>query len=332
MINVYTFRMRYILTFLLFLTVFSPAQAAEKIQITKQTIKPQFNPCNPGDYRSISETYKRGLFFKISKCFDGVPLKDSYLLGTMHSDLPQVRSAIPRSVWEILAQAKSANFELKKDGSMQAELINAMFYDASSGMSLRAAIGDEMYTKLGKTLAGKRNDLVEAVYAKMRPWAVGLLMQVPADENDGIHLDMRLENFANEKAVQVYGLETVSEQLSVFTALSGEEQLEFLREAIDGFDEAERTNAKMLNDYLQNDLTSLQKLAVESFNMMKNIELREKLKSTLITKRNLLMAERMQPRLAEGNAFIAVGALHLPTDEGLLSILEKDGYYIHVVN
>ena len=319
--------MRYINLLLFFCLSFSalqPAQAQESLK--------QFDPCAASDYRPISETYERGLFFRISKCVDGKKLRDSYILGTMHSDLPQVRNAIPKLVWQILPQAKSASFELKEDSSMQAELSNAMYYDKNSGKNLRAVIGDEFYGKLVEILKKNRKDLTEDVYANMKPWAIGLLMQVPADNNDGVHLDSRLENLADSKLIPVFGLETVQEQLGVFTQLSEAEQIEFLREAFDNFSLIEEMNNKMLSRYLEHDLNGLQKLAVESFNMMRNENLRDKLRDTLITKRNLLMAERMQPRLMEGNAFVAVGALHLPTEIGLLELLEKRGYYIHAVN
>lgn len=35
------------------------------------------------------------------------------------------------------------------------------------------------------------------------------------------------------------------------------------------------------------------------------------------------MVERILPYLERGNAFVAVGALHLPWDDGILSLLEK---------
>jgi uncharacterized protein YbaP (TraB family) len=40
------------------------------------------------------------------------------------------------------------------------------------------------------------------------------------------------------------------------------------------------------------------------------------------------MAERMQEILNKGNAFIAIGALHLPGDEGVLNLLDGSGYII----
>ncbi|HEX2197861.1 MAG TPA: TraB/GumN family protein [Burkholderiales bacterium] len=42
--------------------------------------------------------------------------------------------------------------------------------------------------------------------------------------------------------------------------------------------------------------------------------------------RNVVMAFRMQRELRRGNAFIALGALHLYGMQGVLGRLEADGY------
>ena len=44
--------------------------------------------------------------------------------------------------------------------------------------------------------------------------------------------------------------------------------------------------------------------------------------------RNVTMVNRMAVRLAEGGAFIAVGALHLPGERGLVSLLTQAGYTV----
>jgi uncharacterized protein YbaP (TraB family) len=46
----------------------------------------------------------------------------------------------------------------------------------------------------------------------------------------------------------------------------------------------------------------------------------------LLYDRNARMLERMQLQLKTGAAFIAVGALHLYGEKGLLNLLERDGY------
>ena len=52
----------------------------------------------------------------------------------------------------------------------------------------------------------------------------------------------------------------------------------------------------------------------------------------LIRKRNRNMAARAAGLLAGGNAFIAVGALHLPGGEGLVELIRQAGYKVTPVN
>ena len=44
--------------------------------------------------------------------------------------------------------------------------------------------------------------------------------------------------------------------------------------------------------------------------------------------RNRTMVQRMAVHLGEGGAFVAIGALHLPGETGLLSLLAAQGYRI----
>lgn len=46
----------------------------------------------------------------------------------------------------------------------------------------------------------------------------------------------------------------------------------------------------------------------------------------LIHERNARMLKRLLPILSEGRAFVAVGALHLPGDDGLIALLRTSGY------
>jgi uncharacterized protein len=46
----------------------------------------------------------------------------------------------------------------------------------------------------------------------------------------------------------------------------------------------------------------------------------------MVHARNKVMSERADKILANGSAFIAVGALHLPGDKGLVELFRKAGY------
>ena len=51
----------------------------------------------------------------------------------------------------------------------------------------------------------------------------------------------------------------------------------------------------------------------------------------IVDKRNHTMAERAQPLIEKGKVFIAVGALHLPGEEGLVELLRERGYRVTAV-
>ena len=55
-------------------------------------------------------------------------------------------------------------------------------------------------------------------------------------------------------------------------------------------------------------------------------------KSLLLDTRNQRMAERAAPFIEDGNAFIAVGALHLPGETGLVQLLRDRGYKVTAVD
>ena len=81
---------------------------------------------------------------------------------------------------------------------------------------------------------------------------------------------------------------------------------------------------------MSRDLSQLQKLNDE-FMTESDPDVAKRFENNLVVKRNHLMAERMQTRLKEGNAFIAVGALHLPGNEGILNLLSKQGYKLKAI-
>ena len=48
----------------------------------------------------------------------------------------------------------------------------------------------------------------------------------------------------------------------------------------------------------------------------------------MVVERNKTMIKSAKPIIDQGNAFIAVGALHLPGPDGLIELLRKAGYTV----
>jgi hypothetical protein len=47
-----------------------------------------------------------------------------------------------------------------------------------------------------------------------------------------------------------------------------------------------------------------------------------------VRKRNAVMAQRAIPWLEKGGVFMAVGALHLPGNEGVVALLQQAGFTV----
>ena len=86
------------------------------------------------------------------------------------------------------------------------------------------------------------------------------------------------------------------------------------------------TSEEITRAYLNRDLSAL--LALNEKYKLQDARVYNAMMDRLLVRRNANMAERMRVRLKEGNAFIAVGALHLPGETGMLRLLSAAGYHV----
>jgi uncharacterized protein YbaP (TraB family) len=167
------------------------------------------------------------------------------------------------------------------------------------------------------------------VAKRLKPWAVIAMLNAPPAKT-GEFLDLLLYRKAQQLKIPTYGLEKVEEQLRVFESLSLEEQVILLRETLAQVDQLPKIFDKLHELYLQRNLTALMQFSTEY--MQPSDFHHEKLVKTfykkLVDDRNVKMVERMQKRLQDGNAFIAVGALHLPGSHGIIKLLQAQGYQV----
>ncbi|MEJ2452394.1 MAG: TraB/GumN family protein [Gammaproteobacteria bacterium] len=86
----------------------------------------------------------------------------------------------------------------------------------------------------------------------------------------------------------------------------------------------------LIDLYLARDLAGLEAINNQQLQSA-DAKLAADVEQRLILTRNHRMVMRMQARLQEGYAFIAVGALHLPGEQGILKLLEEHGYLVKYV-
>lgn len=261
-----------------------------------------------------------GLLWEVSK--PGKP--SSYLFGTIHSEAPEVVK-FARPVKEAFDASRSVILEMLMD--MDAMMYSSTAMLMTDGRSLSDLTGRRLFTQAAAAI--KSRGIPEVVLERMKPWAVAVTLSMPAPETGQV-MDVILYQEALQDGKQVYGLETVREQLDVFELMSEEDQVELLKDALASFPEIDAMHAELLAAYRQRDLAGL--MAINEASMQAgNQRLAEDFQKRLISDRNFRMYERMQQYLQQGKAFVAVGALHLPGQDGLLQLLEQGGYTIRRV-
>jgi hypothetical protein len=258
-----------------------------------------------------------GLLWEVSR----PGAEPAYLFGTIHSEDPGVLQ-LAGPVQQAFEASQAVVLEMLLD-------VDAMMYSSTAmlmldGRSLSDIVGQPLFSRISRAMQSR--GIPEAVLNRMQPWAAAVTLSMPAPET-GMVLDALLYKNALQQGKDVYGLETAQEQLHVFESMSEADQLALLKDAVENFSAIDAMHADLLVAYKQRDLNGLMAISEAS---MKSGDQRvaEEFQQRLIVGRNHRMAERMRQYLQQGNAFVAVGALHLPGEEGLLNLLEQQGYTV----
>ena len=140
-------------------------------------------------------------------------------------------------------------------------------------------------------------------------------------DEDGMpqFIDAYFQEYANNIGMNVKFLETVEEQLSLFSDLNYNYSLK------DVWSEDQDIEKKMKSLYLKGDSDGLYKLLKNSF-QDKQIQF-----DNLIPNRNKRMADSLELFMAESSVFCVVGAAHLAGKDGLIDLLRKKNYNVRKV-
>lgn len=264
---------------------------------------------------------QKGLLWQIEK--QGV--KPSYLFGTMHSEDAQVTKLLAIIKPYI---AKVDTVSLETELNVAAILKGSMAMFLTPGQTLDQLIDKAKYTHLIKVLY--EHEIPEDFAKTLKPWAIMVMLSTPPSTGGDI-LDLLIYQEAQAQHKKVFGLETIEEQLAIFDDISLADQLILLQDTLEQLDEMSTMFQQMLNLYTQRDLTNLLNFSKKYMASNTHQALIDLFTKRLLDDRNIRMAHRMQASLQTGNSFIAVGALHLPGQNGVLKLLEKQGYIVKSV-
>ncbi len=257
------------------------------------------------------------LYWSISR--NGEPV--GYLLGTIHSEDPRVLD-FPERFMSQLGENQVFAMEMVPDLPTLTRLTEYMHYQ--DGTTLESVIGRERFLRLRQALSPYRvpNDWI----AKMKVWAAMMTLSVPPPQT-GLFMDFSLSLRAAGAGLDVVGLETLEEQLSFLENMPMEQQLSLLDKALEDYEKVEVIHRQMVDSYLSGDLDALTAQADEQLNEL-DPETKRYFVEQGIVHRNHRMLESLLSHLGDKRVFVAVGALHLPGESGLVSLLRGQGYQL----
>lgn len=272
----------------------------------------------PAAEEEMSLAHADAVLWKVSRAGP----EPSYLFGTIHVADPKIID-LPVPVRDALNVARVFVMEALPIPDESMKLSRMMYFN--DGKKLRDYLDHNLYQAAAKILDDYQVPPQSLDFLK--PWAAFIIMSYP--RGAGTPLDLALLDIAQRNNLETRGLETLTEQGHLFNSLDLPSQVQLLLDTLCNYDEVNGEYEVMKSLYLRRDLGALYNYSIK--NSFSGDRLYEDLYRRLLTDRNRIMAQRMQPILAAGNAFIAIGAMHLPGAEGVLSLLERQGYTITAI-
>lgn len=193
------------------------------------------------------------------------------------------------------------------------------------GTTLESQVGAERYGRLLEALAPYR--MPPDWVSRMKVWAVMMTLSVPPPET-GFFMDFSLSLRAAGSGLKVVGLETLEQQLAFLEEMPLRQQLSLLDLALQEYHRVAEVHTAMVDSYLEGDLNRLKEQAEEQMSEL-TPEIRRYFTYQGIDLRNQRMMETLLSQLGNQRVFVAVGALHLPGDLGLINLLREQGYELN---
>lgn len=269
---------------------------------------------------SASPVHADGVLWQIQGPGETQP---SHVFGTIHSDDRRVLDLDP-AIEGAFRSARHYAFELDFNADIRQTMARAMFDREPPTLKEQLGGDDWQRARRAAQVRGVPGDAL----LLMEPWALAITLSMPPMD-PAATLDRVLFQRASDLGRPVTGLETAEEQLDLFADLPESEQLELLLTALDL---AERDALapmfeSLTTAWLRGDLAGLMEIS-EDNPMLPDGDRNDAFMEQVVDERNERMVDRMQPLIERGGAFVAVGALHLPGERGVLRLLENAGYTV----
>lgn len=251
--------------------------------------------------------------------------KPSYLFGTMHI-LCAEDAQLSENLKDIIKNSDQIYFELDMD-DMQ-EMMGALQYlRMNDGQKISELLTAEEYKKVETYFRENKFPMPMSMMNRFKPYFVSSLIgeqMLTCEQKNGMEMQIMQESKKYKKDIK--GLETTKFQASIFDSIPYSKQAKDLVNYIDSIESYKKVMLEMVDVYRQQDLERMDSLMHKSDPGM------EEYMDILLFDRNRRWAQDM-PKLMSGQSLLfAVGAGHLPGDQGVINLLREKGYSVKPIS
>jgi uncharacterized protein len=247
--------------------------------------------------------------------------KPTYLYGTIHLfDTSMYR--LPQPVMTKLAQTKQVYFELDFAKINPAEVMQfALITDSTQ--YLNNLLDSASLRKLDTIIAASPTlKMFGPIAYRLKPL---LLTTLLLNNGNAVTIDMELYKLAQKQQIKIGGLETMAEQMQAINTITIGQQVQMVQEFLKTYTTGDDLIRKLTEIYVKQDIQTLLQ------EMNNDAPIDASFNEALLTRRNLVMLNRMIPLFGNTSTMIAVGAGHLSGPKGLIALLKQKGYQVKSV-
>ena len=268
---------------------------------------------------SFSQELEKSLLWKIS----GNGLKyDSYLLWTIHVSCD---ASLDDSTIKALKTTEQLFLEIDMNKPIEMEMMK--YITMKNENKISKILNSEDFNLVDEFL-NKKMKMSLKFFDSYKPFMIATMLYPSILECSiqNIERELIIIN-KNNNNKEVFGLETIKEQMEIFDQIPYEIQAEELVKMVKSDLKKDKEEIKkMIAIYKNKDIDAMQQIMDESENKITSEN-----KKILIYDRNNKWIPTIIKIINEKPTFIAVGAGHLAGNEGIIKLLRRNGYRVEAV-
>ncbi|MBR1422745.1 MAG: TraB/GumN family protein [Ruminococcus sp.] len=260
------------------------------------------------------------------------------LLGSMHA-LTEEDYPLPNEIMDRYNSADilavECDIKSEESAKMSFAILKDAYYD--DGTTLKDHISEEGYEALSNYLSDTMYDI--STLEKMKAWAVDSVLEEVGLQLSGLEYDKGVDGYllslAHDSGKQIYEAESIEFQMDMLLGFS-DEIYDFLFRSLEDYTPQDSADEliDMHEAWRTGDVEALDDTEEEEAEELSDEDraIYDEYNKQMLIDRNAGMEECIKELLSEGkNVFFVVGAAHYIGDDGIISLLEKDGYKVERV-